>query len=206
MPPKKQILFVGASGAVAQKILPHLSHTYSVIGLSRSHTTLRSYCSAYYTGDLLTENAQIFDKLFTAHTFDAIIWNVVRYFPKRLSETSREILHTEFDLGVALPTLCLQSALRHGFTHNKTFTLVSSQLAFGKKPLWGSYSITKRGQIILASYLNDELLEQGVSLKVLAPGRVPDTADTILYDACARAVENTDPEKILYTIHTDRWE
>ena len=168
---KKKILFVGASGAVASKVLPKLTTEYHIVGISRKQRSLEQYCTAFYTGDLLHDHKSIFQEIFVSHQFEAIIWNPVLYFPRPLITSSREILHTEFDLAVALPLECLKVAMESGFSRG-TFIVVTSLLAFGKKPRWGSYSIVKRAQVVLAEYLADELEEKHVAVTAIALGSV----------------------------------
>jgi len=201
-PCRKKILFVGASGAVASRVIPFLVKTYDVVGISRKRTDTKTNCVDFYIGDLLTEHEHLFATIFALHTFDAIIWNAVRYFPQEIRQASRETLHTEFDLGVVLPLECLRTALEHqslSGSEKLIFICMTSGLAFGVKPSWGSYSIVKRGQVILAEYLAQESREH-VSAKAIALGAVPDTPDTILHDVIIQALESDDDTKVLYAI------
>jgi len=184
---KPKLLFVGASGAVARKVLPTLAERYSIVGVSRAHDEGRPHCIDFYTGDILHDYEGLFSKVFKTHHFDAIIWNVVRYFPGSLHEATRGTLHTEFDLAIALPVACLQFALRSGFGGGSPFVLVSSQLAFGRKASWGSYSIVKEGQVALAQYLTDELSPQVVP-RIIAPGSVPAIPGSVLSESFIEAL------------------
>lgn len=202
---KKKILFVGASGAVASKVIPSISNTYDIVGLVGKRRELEKYCVDFYVGDLLREYKEILNLIFKKHKFDSIVWNPVRYFPGPLLKSSREALHTEFDLAVALPIECLRMAVKHSFGENCTFLLITSQLGLGKKPGWGSYSIVKRGQFILNEYLAVELFEKGIFPKTLALGSVPKISEEILTDVIIRAIENNDPSKLFYLVHPDSW-
>jgi len=199
---RKKILFVGASGAVASRIIPFLAETYDVVGISRKRDDMKTHCVDFYIGDLLTEHEHLFITIFALHAFDAIVWNAVRYFPQEVLRASRETLHTEFDLGVALPLECLRTALEYrslSGSEKLIFVCMTSGLAFGVKPSWGSYSIVKRGQVILAEYLAQESCEH-VSARAIALGAVPDTPDSILQDVIAQALESSDDTKVLYTV------
>ncbi len=200
MPSEKQkILFVGASGAVARKVLPLLKDTYDIVGVSREREEGKVYCSDYYTGDLLREHEALFARIFREHHVEGIVWNVVRYFPGPLHQATRPTLHTEFDLAIALPLACLQAALRHGFGEGSPFVLVASQLAFGRKMNWGSYSIAKSGQVTLASYLKDELAP-AVMPRVVAPGSVPAIPDATLARAFIEALDGGEKARALYIV------
>lgn len=196
---KKTLLFVGASGEVARKVLPALKEQYDIVGISRERTEGTLHCSHYYTGDLLREHEALFARVFREHHFDAIVWNVVRYFPGPLAQATRPTLHTEFDLAVALPLACLKAALHHGFGEGNPFVLVASQLAFGRKENWGSYSIVKGAQVTLASYLSDELAPK-VRSHVIAPGSVPVISDIILARAFLEALEGGEKRRMLYIV------
>jgi short-subunit dehydrogenase len=168
---KKKVLFVGASGAVASKLIPELSEHYDIVGISRTKRDLSSHCVDFYAGDLFVEYAEIFAQVFDRHEFNSIIWNPVQYHPNALLNTSRQILHAEFDLAVALPLECLRSAINHSFADG-TFLIVTSLLAFGNKPTWGSYSMSKRAQVILAEYLAKEISDKRIFPKAIALGSV----------------------------------
>lgn len=196
---RKKILFVGSSGVVARKVLPVLSKEYDIVGLSRVRKDGAPYCSRHYIGDLLHEHETIFERIFNENQFDAIVWNAVRYFPGPLHQATRPTLHTEFDLAVALPLQCLQVALRHRFGAGSPFLLISSQLAFGRKSGWGSYSVMKHAQVILADYISDELAHQ-VLPRVIAPSSVPLIPDMVLARAFGEALEVGDKGRTLYIV------
>ena len=200
---KLTLLYVGASGMLAEKVLPALSKKYSIIGLSHTHKALSEYCTHFYTGNLLTEHERIFKTIFSKHNIDAIIWTPVRYFPMPLIKSSREILHTEFDLAVALPLECLKLARAHGFHGNKTFTLVSSGLATGIKENWGSYSIAKAGENVLGAYLCTELSNSDIAVKVIAFGSLPQIQPERLTEAFCACIENADPHTNFCKISED---
>jgi len=199
MSTKPKILFVGASGVVARKVLPALSESYAIVGVSRARDEGRPYCSDFYQGDLLHDHEALFARVFREHHFDGIVWNVVRYFPQPLHLATRPTLHTEFDLAVALPLACLQAASHYGFGEGSPFVLVASQLAFGRKENWGSYSIAKSGQVMLASYLADELAPD-VLPRVVAPGSVPEIPDAILARAFSEALAKEGKGRALYMV------
>ena len=137
------------------------------------------------------------------HSFDAIVWNVVRYRPAPLLESSRGTLHLEFDLGIALPIECARIALECGF--RGTFTVVTSGLAFGVSHHWGSYSIVKRGQVILAEYLATEAAGR-LRPKAIALGTLADVPAPALAEVFLCAMRDSDPEKILYKAYGREWE
>ena len=113
---KKRVLFVGAGGAVATKLLPELSRMYDIVGIAGQHRELEPYCLELFSGELTTSYARLFEEAFSCHEFDAIVWNVVRFHPMPLIETSRGTLHLEMDLAIALPLECLRAALARGFS------------------------------------------------------------------------------------------
>lgn len=199
---RKKILFVGASGNVASRIIPFLSQTYDVVGISRARSDLRAQCVAFYLGDIEREYERIFTTVFAEHLFDAIIWNPVLYVPQNILDATRNTLHREFDLAIALPLECLRAALpytMHRSAHTLVFILVSSGLAFGQKPTWGSYSIVKRGQVILAEYLAQESHEY-IHTKVVTLGAIAETPRTVLEVIFTQALEENDETKVLYRI------
>lgn len=202
--PKKTVLFVGAGGAVASKLIPELARHYDIVGIVGHRQGLAPYCIELLAGELTSGHARLFNEAFSRYKFDAIIWNAVRYHPMPLAESSRGTLHLEFDLAIALPLECLKTALACGFAGS--FIFVTSGLAFGVKPSWGSYSIAKRGQVITAEYLSTELGAQGVRAKAIALGTITDLPAITLQDAFMHAIENTHPEKTLYRVYDASWE
>lgn len=201
---KKTVLFVGAGGAVAGKLLPELAKRYDIVGIAGGRRDLEPACVDFLSGELTTSAAALFEEAFSRRAFDAIVWNAVRYHPADLLAASRGTLHLEFDLAVALPLECLKAALARGFSGS--FILVTSGLAFSVKPGWGSYSIAKRGQVILAECLAAERAGRGVSPKAVALGAIADLPAETLADAFAHAIENTEPDKVLYTVYGPSWE
>jgi len=201
---KEKVLFVGASGAVAGKLLPRLTQTYDIIGVVGRRRELEPYCIELIGGELTSEGERLFEGVFSRHAFKSVIWNAVRYHPMPLIESPRGTLHLEFDLGIALPLTCLQVALAHGFAG--TFIMVTSGLAFGVKPLWGSYSIVKRGQVIMTEYLAGELASRSVHPKAIALGAIADVPIATLYEVFEHAIENTDPDRVLYEAYGQKWE
>jgi len=197
------ILFVGAGGAVASKLLPGLAERYDIVGIAGKRVDLARYCIELAGGELGAEHTRLFEQACSCHRFHSIVWNAVRYFPTPLVESSREMLHREFDLAIALPLACLRAALAHGFTG--TFVIVTSGLAFGTRPPWGSYSILKRGQIVMAEYLAAELAGR-VQPKAIALGAIAEIPATTLAEVFERAIENADPGKVLYKAYGQKWE
>ncbi len=195
---KKKILFVGASGAVAEKAIPFLSDRYDIVGISRTRDVLSKYCVGFYKGDLLNAYEQLFTSVFSEHKIEAIIWNSVVYFPQPLLSSSRETLHTEFDLAVALPLQCLSYARLH-IPKELTFIFVSSGLAFGQKVPWGSYSIMKRGQVIASEYLAEELKGEVVVRSIIL-GAVPTTLEKHIQKVFLEALEDPLSDKVLYKV------
>ena len=202
---REKILFVGAGGAVASVLLPSLAKHYDIVGIAGSRKDLERQCIDFYSADLIKEPG-LFSEIFSRHAFKSIVWNSVRYHPGPLLQSSRQTLHEEFDIAVALPVECLRSALEYGFGKDATFILVTSGLAFFTKESWGSYSIVKHGQVILAEYLAQELAAQGVSTKAIALGTVTDIPATTFEEVFLRAIRNADPVKILYKAYGERWE
>lgn len=200
---KKKVFFVGASGNVAQTVIPALSTSYSIVGLSKHRKDMGRYFTHLYTADLHTEYSHIFTEIMKSHTFDAVVWSPVRYFPSPILHSSREILHTEFDLAVALPLECIKIARMYGFTENKTFTFVTSGLGFDTKPNWGSYSIAKTAENMLSSSLRLELEEKDIAIKLLALGSIQKTLDSTIIQAFIDCIENTDSGKMLYRVDED---
>ena len=204
MPEKSKILFVGAGGVVASKLLPELAKRYAIVGMGGSRRELEPYCIDFLTGEISGAHERLFNEASSQHSFAGIIWNVVRYNPSALLASSRGTLHLEFDLAVALPLECLKVAHAHGFTGS--IILVTSGLAFGVKPGWGSYSIAKHGQVILAQYLATELAEQRVHAKAIALGAIADLSAETLAEAFTHAIENTEPTKVVYKVYGPTWE
>jgi NAD(P)-dependent dehydrogenase (short-subunit alcohol dehydrogenase family) len=197
---KKNILFVGASGVVAEKVVPALSERYRLVGVSRKRTDLSHFFAEFLVGDLTSDSHKIFLRLFRQNLFDSIIWNPVIYSPSPALGISREKLRDEIDVAVGLPAECVRIAVKHGFLGNRSFVLVTSQLAFGVRTPWCSYSIVKRGQIVLGNYLAEELRDFGVVIKMLALGVVSEISEREMSDAFCGAIENLEPEKQLYTV------
>ncbi len=202
--PKEKVLFVGAGGAVAGKLLPELAQTYDIVGIAGKRCDLAPYCVELVSGELTSGHERLFEDAFSRHAFNAIVWNVVRYHPAPLLATPRGTLHLEFDLGIALPLECLRLAMAHGFSGS--FILVTSGLAFGVKPSWGSYSIVKRGQVIMTDYLAQELANRDVYPKAIALGTITNIPVATLVEVFGRAIENADPEKTLYKAYGVEWE
>ena len=199
---------MGASGALAERVIPLLASHYEIVGVTHTSRTLANSMSRLYNGDLLSSHEELFNDIFTAHKIDAVIWNPVRYFPMPLLESSRTILHTEFDLACALPLECVKSAMRHGWgtkgvSSGKTFVLITSLLAFGHKPHWGSYAIAKRAEVVLGEYLEKELAPYGITMKTIALGEVPKISPPFLLEQLTRAIENADTTTQLYKIDGD---
>lgn len=199
---RKKILFVGAGGAVAGSLLPELARRYGIVGIAGKRRDLEPHCLEMLSGELTSEGPRLFEEICSRHDFRAIIWNAVRYHPMPLIESSRGTLHLEFDLGIALPLECLKAALAHGF--DGSFVFVTSGLAFGIKPPWGSYSIVKRGQVIAAEYLARELGDR-IRAKCIALGAISDIPAATLDEVFTRAIENSDPETITYTAYGPEW-
>lgn len=202
---KEKLLFVGASGAVAEKALPALAEHYDLVGITRTNQALAPYCVELLSGDLTSEASRLFEEVFARHAFSSIVWNVVRYHPSSLMGSTRGAMHVEFDLGIALPLECLKCAVSHGLSEG-TFVLVTSGLAFGISPPWGSYSIIKRGQVVLAEYLAAELRDQGIAAKTIALGAVAQVPFSTIGEVFTRAAANTDPEKLLYRAYGKEWD
>ncbi|MDO8408305.1 MAG: hypothetical protein Q7S95_03680 [bacterium] len=199
---KKEILFIGAGGAVAGKLLPGLAKTYDIVGIAGRRSDLAPYCIELISGELTSEHERLFGDAFSRYAFHSIIWNAVRYHPMPLIESSRGTLHLEFDLGIALPLACLRAALAHGFAG--TFIMVTSGLAFGVKPSWGSYSIMKRGQVIMAHYFAKELGGR-IHAKAIALGTIGDIPASTLRNVFERAIENADSDTVAYTAYGPEW-
>jgi hypothetical protein len=146
---------------------------------------------------LLTEYKELFTTVFATHTFDAIIWNPVRCFFTPLLGASRESIHTEFDLAVALPLECIRVALQVPRTESKNlFILVSSISAFRHSENLASYGIVKNAQIKLAEMLSIEVPDQLIC-KVIAPIRIQQIPPVVLAEAFKKAIENLEPEQVL---------
>lgn len=207
VPPESRhenILVVGAGGAVAEKLLPELNQTYKIVGIARRRRELEPHCIELISTELTAGASQIWDNLFSRYDFRAIIWNAVRYHPAPLLETSRGTLHLEFDLAVGLPLECLQAAIDHGFAGS--FVLVTSGLAFGTKPPWGSYSIAKRGQVILAEYLAAELHATNVLARAVALGTISAIPTRTINDVFMHAIGDADRNKVLYRAYNETWD
>jgi short-subunit dehydrogenase len=195
---KKKILFVGAGGELASKLLPTLSQTYDIVGIAGKRDDLRRYCVDMYRGDLIKDHRILFETACRAHTLDAIIWNPVRYFFTPFLESTRESLHIEFDLAVALPVECIKIARKEqNFTG--TVVLISSMSAFGYRKDLATYSLVKNAQIKLAELLSLELGDSTV-LKVVAPASVRNLAVEKIARTFIAAIENSDATQMLYTI------
>ncbi len=196
--PKKKLLFVGAGGELASKVLPLLSKSYDIVGIAGRRDDLRPYCVEMYKGNLLTGYQQLFETAFRAHQFDIIIWNPVRYFFTSLMQSTRESLHTEFDIAVALAVECLKTA-RKEQNFSGTFVLVSSLSAFGYRKDLATYSIVKNAQVRFAKVLAEEL-KGAVVVKIVAPGSVRAIPTESLGKAFISSLENEYPERVLYTV------
>jgi hypothetical protein len=199
MQKKKKILFIGAGGQLATKILPELSQTYDIVGIAGKRDGLRRYCVDMYCGNLFTSYSQLFETVFRAHTFDAIVWNAVRYFCTSFQDGTREGIHAEFDMAVALPIECIKSARKEQSFHG-SFVLVSSRagLNFYRADL-ATYSLVKNAQVKLAELLSQEF--QGImDIKVVAPSAVRAISSNELVHTFVEAIENAAPQTMLYEV------
>jgi NAD(P)-dependent dehydrogenase (short-subunit alcohol dehydrogenase family) len=202
---KKSVAFIGAGGMVAEKSIPLLAEYYAIVGVGGRRKNLSSHCTDFYSTDLPEDFSSTFRALFDGRVFDALVWNPVTYVPRALLDTTRETLHSEFDMAIALPLECLRTALVHqALSSGAPFIITSSQLAFGHKPRWASYSIVKRGQVMLAEYLAREVGDM-VTPRCILFGDVPHTDPKICAGAFAEAIENQDREQRLYRVDTDAW-
>jgi NAD(P)-dependent dehydrogenase (short-subunit alcohol dehydrogenase family) len=197
---RKKILFVGAGGQLATVVLPLLAEQYEVVGIGGRRHELKEHCVDFYVGNLLQDYGDLFQKAFEKHTFDAIIWNPVRYFFTPLLGTTRETLHTEFDIGIALPIECVKMLFNSPRVKNKTtFVIVSSGSAFRYSTNLASYGIIKNAQIKLGEILNLELSDK-LCCKVIAPGSVPKLDPAILTNAFIQSIEDVGEEPLLYKV------
>lgn len=199
---RPRVLFVGASGEFATRSVPALSLEYTLIGVSRKKTELAHYCESYYEADLLRESEKLFTDIFSSHEIQSIIWAPVTYFPRPIRESSREILHTEFDLSTALPLLCIQRS----FSLQKSlrsFILVGSGLARRPKESWGSYSIAKASQVMLGTVLNASHEHIPIKTYTLLFGSLQKTTDDFIRHSLKRALDATLIEKCI-SIPEDR--
>lgn len=185
---KKKILFVGAGGEVASKVLPLLAQTYDIVGIAGKRDALRPYCVDMYSGDLFTDYQALFDIAFRAHQFDVIVWNPVKYFFTSLMDSTRESIHREFDLAVALPIECVRAA-RQIQDFKGTFVIVSSMSAFNYRTDLATYSIVKNAQIRTAEVLSLEL-RGVVAAKVIAPSTVAHIPTEELLQLFTDAIED----------------
>ena len=200
---KRSVLFVGAGGQVAGRLLPGLAERYDIVGIAGRRAHLSPYCRRFIQGELTSESARLFDEALADGPFDAIIWNAVRYHLSPMMESTRGSLHLEFDLAIALPLECLRTALARGFSGR--FILVSSGFAFGFGPVHGSYSIVKRGQVILAEYLSRELAGRLEGAAAIAVRILSETPDAVLLEAFTDAIEGSVP-KPFYEMGGARWD
>jgi len=198
---KKKMLFVGAGGEVASMVLPSLAETYDIVGIAGKRDTLKQYCVAMHSGNLFTDYSTPFDTVFHGHKFDVIVWNPVKYLFTSLMDSTREGLHREFDLAVALPIECVRSA-RTVQDFKGNFILVSSLSAFNYREDLATYSIVKNAQIRTAEVLSLEL-EGSVAAKVVAPSTVRYIPSEELIQLFKAAIEDTDPHKIFYKIEKE---
>ena len=167
----KKILFVGASGMVANILLPKLSETYSIIGISARRNDLASYCEEHILADLTKGGGIVLPELFLKHEFDIVIWNAVRYFKTPLLGASRLTLLTEFDLAVALPVECVRLYAKADHAgRKKKFIAMASKSAFAYQQGLTSYGIVKQAQITLMDYLAKEV--PSISFTAVAPSNV----------------------------------
>lgn len=185
---KPSLLFVGASGNVARKVLPDLSKYFNIVGISRSRTELAHYCTKHIVGDLLTSHEKIFRQAFSFSEYNVIIWNVVAFFPSMIKDASRETLHTEFDLAVALPISCVQYYLKQKTPFRKHFIGVSSKAAYGDVAPRASYSMIKRAQMETLLRLVPECPD--IHFSIIAPERVSHISDMKLLRAFMDATES----------------
>jgi NAD(P)-dependent dehydrogenase (short-subunit alcohol dehydrogenase family) len=195
---KKKILFVGAGGELASRIMPALSERYEIVGIGGRRDELRKYCIDFYLGELFAEYPTLFSAAFSTHRFDAIIWNPVHYYLHPLMESSRESLHAEFDMAVALPVECVRAAFGAG-QKGFVMVLISSLSAFGYATHLPSYAIVKNAQIKLAEMLSHEL-GNDLICKVVAPGSVKKISTDRLVDAFDAALRNSEETKLLYKV------
>lgn len=195
---KKKILFIGAGGMLASRIIPSLAEQYDIVGIGGRRDDLKTHCVQFLSGNLLQEHRQLFETAFAAHAFDAVVWNPVRYFLRPLMESSRETLHTEFDLAIALPVECLRLFLAQE-SAEPVFILVSSLSAFHYNPKLASYGVIKNAQIKLAEVASAELGDR-VHMKVVAPGSVPGIETKSLVEAFHKAIENSEPAQMIYKV------
>ena len=178
---KKKILFIGASGPVADILIPFLSKEYELVGISATRTSHSPLCVEYIRTDLLRTGEDTLKDVFSRHTFDAVIWNAVQYFINPLAKATRVTLHTEFDLAVALPLTCAHLYLTQPAPADKRFISISSQSAFGARPNLATYSIVKRGQLMLMEYLAQEYRE--AQFYALLPGSIKKTDPSKVQEA-----------------------
>lgn len=197
---RKKILFVGAGGILASKIFPSLAKKYDIVGIGGKRGDLKEYCVDFYSGNLLTEYGRLFEKALDRHTFDVVIWNPVQYYFTPLIQTSRESLHIEFDIAIALPLELLRSILPKSAPAS-VFALISSMSAFHHSANLGSYGIVKNAQLKLVEGLSVELAGR-MFFKAIAPSSVPKIPTETLVDVFISAIENTEPAKILYKVAT----
>jgi NAD(P)-dependent dehydrogenase (short-subunit alcohol dehydrogenase family) len=195
---RKKILFVGAGGMLAAKILPTLAQHYDIIGIAGKRQELKQYCVDFYSCDLLTEYKTVFKEVLAKHVFDGIVWNPVAYYLKPLLESTRESFHIEFDIGVVLP-LELVRMLVSSVAPNVVFVLVSSLSAYGYSPRLATYGVIKRAQLRLVHALSHELGDRMI-FKAIAPGSVPKISTEQLVRAFTAALENSEPSETLYKI------
>ena len=198
---KKKILFVGAGGELASRVMPALSEQYDIVGIGGRRDELRSLCTDFHSGELFANYATLFSNVFSAHIFDAIVWNPVHYTMLPLMKSSRESLHAEFDMAVALPIECVKTAIEKG-QRGFVFVLVSSLSAFGYAKHLPSYGIVKNAQIKLADMLSQELRDD-LACKVIAPGSVKKISTPRLVEAFRASIDNSEPTKALYKLEED---
>lgn len=195
---RKKILFVGAGGTLASKVIPLLAEKYDIVGIAGKRQELKEYCTDFYSVNLLAEYKTVFQNVFQKHSFDVVIWNPVRYFFTPLIGTSRESLHTEFDLAVALPVECVRALLPFS-TKNTIFIIISSLSAFSHSKNLASYGIIKNAQIKLVEMFTVELADR-MFFKAIAPGSVPKIPTENLVENFISAIENDEPSKTLYRV------
>lgn len=185
---KPSLLFVGASGPVANKVLPELSKHFNIVGISRSRTELATYCTKHILGNLLVSHEELFRDAFATHTYHTVIWNAVAFFPSLIKDASRETLHTEFDLAVALPVSCVQFYLKQKTSTQKHFIGVSSKSAYGDIAPRASYSMIKRAQLETLLRLVPECPD--IHFSIIAPERVSHISDLKLLHAFIDATKS----------------
>lgn len=196
---RKKILFVGASGKVAELMLPILQKDFDIVGISLQNENLKAYCIDFYTFNLHKDFLGGFETIFNRYLFYSIIWNPVVYFKTSLKETSREKMLTELDIAVAIPIECLKIAKKYR-QNIELFIFNSSGRAVEPYDRGlATYAIAKNAQIKLTQMINQEPFESGLYAKAILLKNAREISTDFMSTVLEQALSKTNRDFVIKT-------